>query len=130
MAFKVASVEVSDRGSEATLVAEDGRSMTLRLRGGCCSSSFFDDGSSADLKSLRGRTLTKLEEVSCAGAYTPTMPNAADGDTSTENYCLVVTHDGGQESIFWRNESNGHYSGTLDASMGPFYTLKDINANL
>lgn len=102
--LKVAGVVVSDE--EAALVTAEGRCLKLALQADCCSQSFFDDGSAADLRALLGETITEVEERDCAGSTDELRLHA-----------LVITTTKGAVSIGWRNASNGYYDGWVSATL-------------
>lgn len=78
--------------------------LCIELHGDCCSSSFFDDESVAEVGALRGERLVSLESV--AG------PEPVVHDFGETQFCaLHFKTERSSITATWRNESNGHYSG-------------------
>lgn len=107
--FWVKSV-LHDRNRGATdgvvITSTDGREVVLSLDGDCCSSSYFEENSLADLQSIVGEKLEKFEEVGARKS-----DNNDDYDNSTVYHALKVTTDKQELVVDWRNESNGYYDG-------------------
>jgi hypothetical protein len=99
------------------LTSADGDVLNLHLEGDCCSSSFFDDDSVLDVKSLLGERLMDVESV----AWDCPVPDvngdcqcSTGMDDETIHSALIIKTDRQSITLMWRNESNGYYSGYLE----------------
>lgn len=139
-AFRIENVVIPPGSERALITFEGGQTLGLLLSGGCCSHSFFDHDSAIDLKSIMGQTLVRLDLVGCSRApfdgeeqkqgpedklfesrvsYAGTeFNNTHELRVDVEQlYCLKVTTDKQVFNVFWRNSSNGYYSGELYLSV-------------
>lgn len=109
--FVIGSVSVdSDSGSISSI---DGRNIRIFLDADCCSSSYFEDFSSAELQGLVGEILTKIEHVE---SRMNDIDDDANGSTVIRYHGLKLTTNKQEIVVDWRNESNGYYDGTCKIS--------------
>jgi len=105
--FVIASVEFGVSDGSCELVAVDGRKISIRLDGDCCSFSTFEAHSVEEMKGLVGQRLRDVEHVQ--SSLTP--ERLVQHDHSIYRAIKFSTDDGVVVAD-WRNDSNGYYDGT------------------
>lgn len=108
-AFIIAGVNLTPRGDQLTIAAEDGRKLEINLHGDCCSSTFFDDDARMDVADCLGHTLLKIQE----GGELPGRTVYEDSDVEAY-YSLHITTNKADFHIPFRNDSNGYYGGSAE----------------
>ena len=107
--FSVHSVALNEDDTKCTLKGPSGE-LEMRLEGDCCSVTYFEKSSVDTLKSLGGKTITKIRVVD---SKIPTSEEI-DGWQTNKYGAIEITTKDGVETIDWRNESNGYYNGWCD----------------
>lgn len=103
------------RSESMVLVSLDGRRIELSLSAECCSSSYFEVNSVADVKGLVGHVIMGIEHVGSGPAH-----SWDDGhDNKTEYHAIKITTDRCEIVVDWRNESNGYYDGECEIAGWP-----------
>ncbi len=114
----VLAVHASEGGSEVDLICDNGEEVHIALDADCCSESYFDADSLADMRSLVGQTLQSIDDVE-----TDAPASECRQDEQTV-HCLKITTDARSISCLWRNrreltceDSNGYYDGRCNVSV-------------
>lgn len=101
--FTVHTVSVNEYKDTVTLTSTDNREIHIELGANCCSSSYFEDNSLEDMKSLVGEIWVKFQAVE---AY---VTNTDVGyDKYASYHALKITTNKQNLVIGWRNELNGY----------------------
>lgn len=111
----VARVQHHD-DTRVTLHFADGSSLLLEVDGDCCSQSFFVQPELFD--ALVGQRIVSIEEREGGEPKTLELFNGRSAE-ETLWYFLHIKTDKERHVFDWRNESNGYYSGFLNARFYP-----------
>jgi hypothetical protein len=105
---RIDAIHGSKESSTLTFETDQGP-ISWRAEGDCCSYSWFEEFHGVD--ALLGQTVTKAEYLGlewCAG----------DGydEPCLQDYGILLTTTWGRAKIVFRNSSNGHYGGSVEAT--------------
>lgn len=104
-AFRIEQVSMDSKSTTATLWS-GAWWVKLTVVGDCCSESYFDANTIETLRGLVGQRLDGWED------------RELRVESRTIYYALVITTDQGEESLMWRNDSNGYYAGWVEVALG------------
>lgn len=95
----------------------DGRDLRLQLKGDCCSSSYYTDFGQFD--ELIDSTIRAIEERDGKSETPGEKPSQENSESISWHFLVFITNKG-HVTIDWRNDSNGHYDGSVHPSLtGP-----------